>query len=70
MTKGEITQLSRSIEGLKSIKVNCNLTHYQFDSLVYALAVLERVEEKGNISLCPKCFCMTKNICGKCREVK
>ncbi len=26
--------------------------------------------ENSKLSLCPKCYCMTKNICGKCKKVK
>lgn len=26
--------------------------------------------DEVGITMCPKCFCMTKNICGKCGKVK
>lgn len=31
---------------------------------------LEAVDSTDEISLCPHCFCMTKNICAKCKKVK
>lgn len=27
-------------------------------------------KETMEISLCPHCYCMTKNICGKCNKIK
>jgi len=30
----------------------------------------ERFKEQPAVFFCPHCHCMTKNVCGKCKEVK
>lgn len=39
-------------------------------ALIVAIGALEAIESAEEISLCPHCFCMTKNVCGKCKKIK
>jgi len=32
--------------------------------------VIKAKEEQQELSLCENCHCMTKNVCGKCKELK
>ena len=46
---------------------------YRYTDEWLADAILAKIPQQvdvGEISLCPHCHCMTKNVCGKCQKVK
>lgn len=46
------------------------LIDFNKNALANAIRKWIAENEENDISLCPNCHCMTKNVCGKCKAIK
>ncbi len=73
-----MTDITKHIETLKELRefyhretgINCEENVEYYEALSFFIDLAQKIKEDNTLSLCPKCYCMTKNICGKCKEIK